>query len=173
MSGLSRDTIIKVILVAGMLVSGSVNTISKKIQNQSTAEGLDGKEKAFAKPWTQTAVMLLGELFCLAGYYVTVYRQKIRESRIAEERREKLLYSSRGDLGPVATPKSSPFIFLAPVCCDIAGTTLAGIGLILVDASIWQMLRGSIVLFTALLSKIFRTRRAPPRGPALAVALTR
>lgn len=45
-----------------------------------------------------------------------------------------------------------------PATCDIAGTTLMNIGLLLVAASVYQMTRGMLVLFVGLLSVIFLHR---------------
>ena len=46
-----------------------------------------------------------------------------------------------------------------PACCDITGTTLMNIGLLLVAASIYQMTRGALVLFVGLLSVLFLHRK--------------
>lgn len=45
-----------------------------------------------------------------------------------------------------------------PAICDILGTTLMNIGLLLVVASIYQMTRGALVLFVGLFSVIFLRR---------------
>ena len=45
-----------------------------------------------------------------------------------------------------------------PACCDIAGTTLMNVGLLFVAASIYQMTRGALVLFTGVLSVLFLRR---------------
>ena len=45
-----------------------------------------------------------------------------------------------------------------PACCDIAGTTLMNVGLLFVAASIYQMTRGALVLFTGVLSVLFLGR---------------
>ncbi|OHF00578.1 integral membrane protein [Colletotrichum orchidophilum] len=46
-----------------------------------------------------------------------------------------------------------------PAICDILGTTLMNIGLLLVAASIYQMTRGALVLFVGVFSVIFLKRR--------------
>jgi drug/metabolite transporter (DMT)-like permease len=46
-----------------------------------------------------------------------------------------------------------------PATCDICGTTLMNIGLLLVAASIYQMTRGALVLFVGLFSVIFLRRK--------------
>jgi drug/metabolite transporter (DMT)-like permease len=45
-----------------------------------------------------------------------------------------------------------------PAICDICGTTLMNLGLLLVAASIYQMTRGALVLFVGLFSVIFLKR---------------
>lgn len=46
-----------------------------------------------------------------------------------------------------------------PAICDILGTTLMNAGLLLVAASIYQMVRGALVLFVGLFSVLFLKRR--------------
>lgn len=46
-----------------------------------------------------------------------------------------------------------------PAICDILGTTLMNVGLLLVAPSIYQMVRGALVLFVGLFSVIFLKRR--------------
>ena len=46
-----------------------------------------------------------------------------------------------------------------PAICDICGTTLMNVGLLLVAASIYQMTRGALVLFVGLFSVLFLRRR--------------
>ena len=54
---------------------------------------------------------------------------------------------------------SSALVCILPAFCDVGGTTLSGIGLLFTSASVFQMLRGSIIVFTALLSVIFLKRK--------------
>jgi drug/metabolite transporter (DMT)-like permease len=44
---------------------------------------------------------------------------------------------------------------------DLIATTLMNVGLVYISASIYQMLRGSVVLFTGILSSIFLNRKHP------------
>jgi len=46
-----------------------------------------------------------------------------------------------------------------PATCDICGTTLMNVGLLLVAASIYQMTRGALVLFVGLFSVVFLRRK--------------
>jgi len=51
------------------------------------------------------------------------------------------------------------YIFALPTCCDLTASTLGNIALLWIDASIWQMMRGSIIIFSAILSLIFLKRK--------------
>ena len=64
--------------------------------------------------------------------------------------------------GVAAVPKVFQPILLVPTLCDLLGTTLAGIGLLYVYPSVWQMLRGSIIIFTGFFSVFFLRRRLLP-----------
>lgn len=50
-------------------------------------------------------------------------------------------------------------LFFFPAVCDIAGTTLMNVGLILTPVSIYQMSRGALVLWVGILSVISLGRR--------------
>ena len=49
----------------------------------------------------------------------------------------------------------NPFLLAIPACFDICGSTLMNIGLTLCPASIYQMMRGAIVIITAGMAFIF------------------
>lgn len=51
------------------------------------------------------------------------------------------------------------FLLALPSSCDIMGTTLVNVGLIMVPASIYQMVRGFLVVFVGLFSVMFLKRR--------------
>ena len=61
----------------------------------------------------------------------------------------------KGDTSQFGPQKFNPLIFLIPACCDLTGTSLMYVGLNLTFASSFQMLRGSVIIFTALLSVAF------------------
>jgi drug/metabolite transporter (DMT)-like permease len=52
-----------------------------------------------------------------------------------------------------------PLWFVLPACCDLGGTGIMYAGLALSSASVFQMLRGSSVIFTAVLSCAFLRRK--------------
>jgi hypothetical protein len=201
------------ILVATMLLTGSINTLSKKWQNQQSSTGLNGHEKSFSFPWTQTLFMFAGEALCMIFY--AFYRAYRRYRTYRDRRRYKKLvlneavneadddYVSGVDVDDEAvreseasgksinedkmpllagegskakeishiqdpaslssssnkTPWYTPFFFLITCSFDVIGTTLGGIGLLYTYASVFQMLRGSIIVFSGILSVLFLKRK--------------
>ncbi|KAJ2962442.1 hypothetical protein NQZ79_g2367 [Umbelopsis isabellina] len=51
------------------------------------------------------------------------------------------------------------FLFWIPTLCDLTATTLMNVGLIYTAASVYQMLRGAVVIFTGIFSYLFLKRR--------------
>ncbi|TGZ73384.1 hypothetical protein CRM22_001552 [Opisthorchis felineus] len=152
----------QLVLIFGMLITGTINTVSKKLQLDCTAFGYYNHsanytrtEHAFNKPWFQTLLMFLGESLCLFGFFVVRYRKR-RQLENDGLRRQLLVDPTRP--GIADTPLFN-WYFLLPASCDLLGTTLAGIGLLFVDASIWQMMRGSLIIFAGILSIIFLKRK--------------
>jgi len=170
--GKSGSTSFALLLVAGMLVFGSVNTISKKLGYNTCSTGLDGVyatkdaagpwdadddqrcpagERKFQKPWTQTLVMFTGEA-TLMIYFLGFTRKAVNEERMrgsmsgAPESRRPLRFSDS-------------LVCILPAMCDLGGTTLSGIGLLFTTASTFQMLRGSIIAFTGLFTVVFLKRK--------------
>lgn len=164
-------------LVIGMLITGSINTVSKKLGYDTCSLGLNNikatadaescplaNERKFIKPWTQTLVMFVGEATCLLLYAYQKYKTKRRER--GEVWRTPLL--PKGGTPLPATPAgvaprsltwNDAFVCLLPALCDLGGTTLSGIGLVFTSPSVYQMLRGSIIIFTAIFSVIFLKRK--------------
>lgn len=171
-----------VALVVGMLVTGSTNTLSKKLAYDSTARGLDGTVKKWDKPWTCTLVMFLGEAMCMLFFLNRVRASRSRGKRKGLETEPLLdvathasMNSAGGDGGAAVggrrasadhthvegtVPSASSWcVCLLPALCDVGGTTVSGIGLLFTSASVFQMLRGSIIVFAALLSVAFLDRK--------------
>ena len=205
-------------LVAGMLITGSVNTISKKVGYDTCSKGEPGikgtptargalagqfpcpkGERKFQKPWTQTLVMFTGEACCLLYF---LWDNRKRRARRAARADAAVLNDVAGSNNPAKSPLSPLYNFFSPslarakfggrkgggggggdgddgkpilglkdlgwrnvlvcwlpACCDLGGTTVSGIGLLFISASSFQMLRGSIIIFTGILSWLILKRR--------------
>jgi len=128
-------------LALGMLITGSLNTLTTKEADNLTATDRYGNTVAFNHPFVQAAGMFIGELLCLLVFYALVLRARVTGTKMAR-----------------AKP-FNPFLFVVPALCDMTATSCMYVGLALTDASIFQMLRGSVIIFTAALSVIFLKRR--------------
>ncbi|XP_040204313.1 solute carrier family 35 member F6 [Rana temporaria] len=133
----------QLILAAMMLVTGSINTLSAKWADNFSAKGCNGEAThQFQHPFLQAVGMFLGELSCLAVFYILVFKDR---------------------RSPQPTMASSePFnslLFLPPAICDMTGTSIMYVALNMTSASSFQMLRGAVIIFTGLLSVAFLGRK--------------
>ena len=159
-------TTFQIALAVGMLITGSINTLSTKAADLQTATNRYGNNAYFSHPFVQAVGMFVGELSCLFVYTVLSYRA----------------HSSNDATFKRAKPHSK-FIFLIPALCDMTAVRRGGcgpppplplraltpplqhfrrpqtsvmyVGLSLTSSSMFQMLRGSVVIFTATFSRIF------------------
>lgn len=145
--GLTRAAVLT--LAIGMLVAGSINTIAYKVADWQLAPGAydaticfnastvpGHNDCTFTHPFFQVYAMFLGECCCLAAYFTMRALGK----------------------QPPLTKRFNPLIFLPCALCDMCGTSLMLLGLLLTYMSNFQMLRGSVVLFTGGFSRIFLGR---------------
>ncbi len=68
---------------------------------------------------------------------------------------------------PPAVPEKpdAPFILFAlPAICDLSATTLQNVGLIYTSVSVFQMLRGTVVILNGILSMVFLKNRLYPHN---------
>lgn len=81
--------------------------------------------------------MMLGEMLCMLAYiiYINFFT---KDEPIAKDQ-----------------PRPNMFLFLPPALCDVIATSMMYVGLNLTSASQFQMLRGSIMIFVGIFSKIF------------------
>ena len=166
-------------LTAIMLSTGSLNTISKKILYQTKGQTIDPDIiQKYQRPWFCTFIMFCGEamcmlfFYCFALYYHCTDKHKDRDSMpgiseitstaTADQPKQGITFVSREEV------KSDPTGGLGwkfPLCaalfagCDLLSTTLTGIGLLYCNASVIQILRGFVIVFTMLFAWVFLKRR--------------
>mmetsp|Transcript_38403 Transcript_38403/g.74483 ORF Transcript_38403/g.74483 Transcript_38403/m.74483 type:complete len:532 (+) Transcript_38403:184-1779(+) len=141
-----------------MVITGSINTISTKLADITASKNIEGDTKDFNHPFFQAACMFFGELCCLIVFKLS----QLRRSRPPPAERGRLQYVEiTSEEHEELTPSHnwSPVIFLLPACCDLTATSLMYIGLGWTYASIFQMLRGSVMIFTGIFSIIFLGRK--------------
>jgi len=132
-----------------MVVTGSLNTLSTKWADQLTSVNSEGKDTEFNHPFLQACSMFVGEFSCMYAFFFVYLWFKYHGGQ------ERIEASSltNGNL------KFNPLIFLPPAMCDMVGTSTMYVGLNLTYASSFQMLRGSVIVFTGLFSMLFLGRR--------------
>jgi hypothetical protein len=172
-------------LVGMMLFTGVCNTLLTKYQDNQCVrdcENPDPKKRVhFEQPVIQTLQMFVGEMGCwlvvgimsLYGKYAGKQAKyqplrntdddgtspddaSIRSHTALNGSASNGVHKSKTD--GVLTGWRVTMLAL-PATCDICGTTLMNIGLLLVAASIYQMTRGALVLFVGLFSVIFLRRK--------------
>lgn len=134
------------VYVVGFLLFGCMNTLTTKIMFTTDSEGIDGEVKPFQKPWFAVWAMFVGMAINLIAHIINTSRQP-----------------ATLPVDGAPKPQLSPFrTFLyvgAPAMFDLTTTGLSSIGLLYLDASIWQMLRGANIIFSASFSVIFLGRK--------------
>ena len=115
------------------LFSGTLNSIVLKLCYQTSSMGINNEEHFFHKPWFMSFVMFAAMLVALPLYY----------------------YFESGKRISLKTW----LIVSIPSVCDLVGSSMQQIGLIFTPVSIYQMLKGSILLFSAALSVLFLNKR--------------
>jgi len=128
--------------MALMVVTGSINTIANKMQNNTEALG-----QPYQHVWFITFCMFLGEIFCFLGYQIYKFKKSQSEGLLDESEM----------IGEDGQPlkEASPFHLAIPAMCDFFGSTIMTFGLTMMAGSVYQMFRGSLIFFTALFSVIF------------------
>jgi len=136
-----------------MLLSGAANTLLMKFQVRAEApEELGGPAKPFDHPLVQTFLMMLGELLCLPVLFALVlWRRRSRAQNNSTT--ESSATEVSDDLR--FPPLSQQALFLLPVLCDMFATTLVNSAYMVLPASVVQMSRGAVVLFTCLFTVLF------------------
>lgn len=148
-------------LAISMLFTGSLNTITNTFMDKVESTGLDqtatfwsyvdqpngpekGHQPAFDHPFVQAVFMFIGEASCMLVFMVKQARDR------------------RADPSGVWTNRhgwKATFCYAATAMCDLTATSIMYAGLALSSPSIYQMLRGAIIIFTAINSVCLLRRR--------------
>jgi len=121
-------------LMALMLFFGTCNTVLMKMQDD-TVVGSAGQK--FNHPYFQCAVMFVGEFACLVMYGA-----------------KRMMYPQMQGHGSF-----NPLWVAIPAGFDICGSTMMFIALTMCAASVYQMMRGFIVVITAFMALMFLGRK--------------
>ncbi|KAL6446834.1 hypothetical protein ACFW04_001339 [Cataglyphis niger] len=136
------------ILAILQIITGSFNTLSVKYADRQVVLGEDKQLRHFNHPFMQSLFMFIGEALCFLAFKIFYYYYNRRAD---------------GSVDSNVLTKGSrifnPFILLVPALCDMFATSIMYIGLNMTYASSFQMLRGSVIVFTGMLSIGFLNRK--------------
>ena len=93
----------------------------------------------FLLPLLQAVLMFLGEMSCFLVFKIWYYYHVV----------------AKKDLEKFGPQKFNPLIWSIPAMCDLCATSTMYLGLTWTYAASFQMLRGSVIIFTGLLSVAF------------------
>jgi len=134
-------------LAAMQVLTGSLNTIFVKVADEVESKNSEGNLARFEHPLIQVASMFLGELCCMLAYFI--YKAIKKEEKVDE--------ASEGFI-KFQNPRHG-YLFIIPACCDCCATGMMYFGLLWVSASMFQILRGSLIIFTGLLTVIWLRKK--------------
>lgn len=149
------------VLIGGMLATGTANTLLTKLQDKQCVKDCNtNKPQLYEEPIWQTVIMFVGEFMCLLVYGYQSWRQKAtRRPSLSSS----LLADDATAVGQVQKMQGLANLWMwIPTLCDICGTTLMNVGLLWLAPSIFQMLRGAVVIFTGIAAVLFLGQRHKP-----------
>jgi drug/metabolite transporter (DMT)-like permease len=141
-------------IIPGMLLFGTCTTLTQKFMIEQKEIGVsDRPAHKFNKPWYLTLVMFIGMFCALIVYEIS--------NKLTPSPSTPVDYDSVS--GKTRISRWKPYFMIAiPACCDLIATGIMNIGLLYLKASIWQMLRGAMVVFSSLLHAFVLKREYRP-----------
>jgi len=118
--------------------------------------GIDGESKHFQKPWFGTLTMFLGMCIVLVIHFINV---AMRAKKVDEKRIHLLETGNSSPVESVPTFWMAAKLISIPAILDLVATGLCFIGLLTVPASVSQLMRASMIIFSAILSVTFLKRK--------------
>jgi len=139
--------------LTGMLIFGTCTAITMKMQLVMMCTGYDDVEHTFDKPFFQSIAMFASMALALPVSWIgdCIGKKCKKEQNMYTES----LIDVNIQTAKEPKKKSNPLIVAIPACFDLIASTMMTYGLIYVSVSIFQMLRGSMVIFSTILSRIF------------------
>lgn len=139
--------------------------------------GEDGQPRHFNHPFMQSSFMFIGEMMCFVVFKIIYHYYNRRgvssfllHTHISSKKevfktKFIILKDSSVDNNPLTKGSHvfNPFILLIPALCDTCATSVMYVGLTMTYSSSFQMFRGAVIVFTALLSVGFLNRKLGSR----------
>lgn len=147
----------KIVSITGLLVCGTVTAITAKLLFQLKAWNKYGQISKWQVPFMETALMFLGMASCIMVHIFQTCTSKKR----AKDMSSMLSFSEPfiEEQSSISEKKSIYLLVMIPTLFDLVATTFGSIGLLWVKASVYQMLRGSLMIFGAFFSIMFGMKK--------------
>ncbi|KAL7717182.1 EamA domain-containing protein [Entamoeba marina] len=143
----NKSLIRKIHMLTGMLLFGTGSSVTMKVQLDMECTGYGGISHTFDKPFFQSIVMFSSMSLC---FFIEKLLQLYDRLTNKEAKYEQL-----SDDGKVPKEQGSVFVVMIPATFDLIASTIMTFGLIWTPVSVFQMLRGSMIIFSSILSRIF------------------
>eukprot|EP00440_Ansanella_granifera_P026222 gb/GFBE01028477.1/.p1 GENE.gb/GFBE01028477.1/~~gb/GFBE01028477.1/.p1 ORF type:complete len:408 (+),score=79.62 gb/GFBE01028477.1/:1-1224(+) len=144
--------------VGAMLATGTINTLTTKIQFTLKSVGIDGETETFQKPWFGTFNMLFAMSLVLVCQRLAVGCARICFPAPPKAMAEAALLEGASAEGQ-SSRRRKILLVAIPAVSDLLATAFACIGIMYIPASVWQMLRGATLIFAAIFSIMFLGRK--------------
>lgn len=132
----------KIIIFTSFFISGSIGAVIVDILYNTESIGLHNVEKKFRKPLFQNVLMFIGMSLCI---FNTPFFMSFTCKNVGNR------HNTNG--WQLFRMISLPALF------DLGSTSLQSIALLYLEPSVWQITRGSIMLFTALFAFFYRRQK--------------
>ena len=162
-------------------MAGTASSLLSKNMYNFRAPDARGRKRPFHKPWASTFMMFLGMVLCLPLAPLARWAQR-RKARAARRSPpplggpEQPLFHRAGTEDELSAAKAAAVhaaaavgeeaaqlrhyaVLLVPTLFDLVATLLQSVGLLWVSASVYQMMRGSEIVFSAAWAMAFLGRR--------------
>lgn len=140
-----------VMYATALLFFGSLNTLTMKGQFLMESRGVSGLPERFSKPWFGT----LNVFWACTVVLLFDFMSRCLASPGIPSSEEPLLGKGQA----MRSYWEKVLLVTIPASIDVAATGLTCLGMIYVPVSVWQILKGAMVIFTAIFSAVFLHHR--------------
>jgi drug/metabolite transporter (DMT)-like permease len=160
----SRCGLTEMLIFMAAIVFGTACSICSKVMLDLHGIGMTGEVEAFSKPIFQTLGMFVGMTFGLVMHGIVVFfripfpgythaPRSIVAATNGVTEKSTLLQRAAAPAAPPSLPVWMYFFLAIPSIFDLGATVLCMMGLRYLDVSIYQLLRGSGIIFVALMKQ--------------------
>lgn len=150
------------IAISGLLIFGTGSTVVSKFLYEQKSVGLISPEpRNFNKPWFMTLIMFIGMALSLVSYAIEYFffSRKFETNEAVKSDASEHDNVEGETMHVKKKPTWKTYLALgAPSCFDLVGSTMLNVGLMYIQASVFQMLKGMMVIYTLIISSFILKR---------------